>query len=126
MTDQDITIEIAKLDGKSSEVFFDLRTEQFMRKNFDNSLAVISLPSYLTSRDAIIPVIEKQFKLNISFAIEFSKCLWNIVGIHPETDSVDLTDVYNFREQIEMALWLFSTPKQLCIALLKATNKWKE
>jgi hypothetical protein len=83
------------------------------------------LPNYLTSHDAIIPVIEKQFRSNSKFAIDFMKALWNRVAIHPEIEDIDLTDVYETRHEVNLALML-SPPEQLVDALLKATGQWKD
>lgn len=56
-------------------------------------------PNYLTSYDAIIPLIQKQ-------PYEVKCNMWN----HLDAES-DLWD---------------ATPQQLCEALLRATNKWIE
>ena len=65
---------------------------EYLRKEF-------APPQYLTSYDAIIPVIQKQ-------PHEVKCNMWN----HLEAES---------------DLWT-NTPSQLCEALLRATGKWKE
>jgi hypothetical protein len=69
------------------------------------------LPNYLISRDATIPVIEKQSN---ETKYTFAKMLiqeyhWNM--------EVGVMDVLHAT---------LATPKQLTIALLKASGKWKE
>lgn len=64
------------------------------------------LPRYLTSRDAIVPVVQKHWRTastikGIAWQTEFHRTL-------PSLECV-----------------LFATPLQLCEALLHATNKWK-
>ncbi len=64
------------------------------------------LPSYLTSYDAIIPLIQKQPK-NILVRI--------VLGIKKAENDV-----------ARMVDWLQLTPSQLCEALLRATGKWED
>lgn len=74
-------------------------------EGFDAILHV--LPPYLTSRDAIVPVIEKCLKdpqiAHIFFLITTQDMLQAKYG-HP----------------------LFATPAQLCEALLRSVGKWKD
>jgi len=129
MTDQEIIIEVAKLDGfevTEKQTQFNTRTIHFVRFTghpLEQRLVLCELPSYLTSRDAIIPVIENWFKEDWSIG---NRLVDNLFELHscPE-GSADLTDVYNTSAQVTCAL-LLSTPRQLSIALLKATRKWEE
>ena len=90
MTDEQITIEVAKLDGVNQ-----------LGDNF------IEHKPYLTSRDAIIPVIEKHWrKVGSESWAEWQMRFYD--GIIPH----NLNSI------------LFATPRQLCIALLKATGHY--
>lgn len=111
MTDNEIIIECAKLDGWKTT-----RNPKVMAKmegdviKLEAHVGGETLRSYLHSRDAIVPVIEKQ-----SFSPEqwqaFSSCI---------------SSCLNSIEPWRLVQWvLFSTPRQLCIALLKATGKWR-
>ncbi len=124
MSDQEIIIEVAKLDGyldvKEYNYNYDYCGEQGEYKQLEgrhsSDLGILkSLPNYLTSRDAIIPVIEKQ-------------------GMIPRVQLVDFVseelfehcDGSNQMSQTDMAVMLCATPRQLCIALLKATGKYHD
>lgn len=65
------------------------------------------LPRYLTSYDAIIPLIQKQPK----YVKEAVAAPW---WTEFNTDISDMVDMLN------------ATPFQLCEALLRATGKWVE
>ena len=72
------------------------------------------VPNYLTSYDAIIPLIQKQDKVT---QCEFLVILFRFYGNNEDPD-------LNY-----MTLWPMTfalTPSQLCEALLRATGKWKE
>jgi hypothetical protein len=64
------------------------------------------LPPYLTSRDAIVPVIEKNYPDKI--AASLVQVLQNSPGCNRVTNAWIMT----------------ATPSQLCEALLRATGKW--
>ena len=68
------------------------------------------LPDYLTSYDAIIPLIQKLWKNDV-ITTDFN---------------VYLTKAMNFPFQPRCIEAFEATPSQLCEALLRATNKWKE
>jgi hypothetical protein len=114
MTDDEIIIEVAKLDGWT---FGDRVTDKKTGISWDvyrkgeqhGSIYVGTLPKYLTSRDAIMPVIEKQEN-------------------HVKVDLVHQLDdgLFNNWQPSQVVAVLLSTPRQLCIALLKATGKWRE
>jgi hypothetical protein len=76
-----------------------------MREYYPELHIDLEQEKYLTSRDAIIPVIEKQpHDIKLRF--------------HGEAAVVCRAFGY-----LDEAIYL--TPRQLCIALLKATGKWK-
>lgn len=75
------------------------------------------LPHYLTSYDAIIPLIQK---MNVHKRNDLIASLWKICGNEP---SINFWNEYNFRGLFSM---LVATPAQLCEALLRATGKWIE
>jgi len=65
-----------------------------------------NLPSYLTSYDAIIPLVQKQ---NL-----------NVINI------MRTWLVANVVIRLPFFVWLWATPAQLCESLLRATGKWIE
>lgn len=121
MTDQSIIIAVAKLD-----VYYvihgDIADDYILKHDTLNaSIRCLSpqdcwanCPHYLTSRDAIISVIEKQ---GIHHQLEMIEWL----ATQKLTGADQFSEVHNFALEI-----LKATPKQLCIALLKATGKWEE
>lgn len=111
MTDNQIIIEVSKLDGwiEPHVIAFSVRGYRQQPKDYPESTDISQLvPNYLTSRDAIIPVIEKQYKGNTQ-PTSFMETLW-----------VSLNEQSNFFDEHGHTGMLFSTPKQLCIAFLKA------
>src|SRR5690349_24709405 len=115
MTDTEIIIEVAKLDGwkypKDEEANDWTWISNEDTKRHDCLLG--QLKCYLTSRDAIIPVIEKQLTddpmVEDRFLTKFNAA---VRSLKPNNK--------------QMMLSIFLTPRQLCIALLKATGRWKE
>jgi hypothetical protein len=92
---------LAELDGcYFGNTTYD--TEELWRK-FDG--CPCELPDYLTSYDAIIPLIQKQ-------SDKIKTAVFELLQDSKETISV-------------IAVW-DATPAQLCEALLRATNKWIE
>ena len=71
-------------------------------------------PSYLTSYDTIIPLIQKQDKVT---QCEFLAILFRFYVNNADHD-------LNYMTVWPMTFAL--TPSQLCEALLRATGKWKE
>lgn len=116
MTDTEIIKAVAELDGgtnfRQSTPWECWDEPPRIREVCSRDGKVIEVPNYLTSRDAIIPVIEKQ-KNNIK--IVFS------VALSEVTNALDCETLAE--EQLRMIL---ATPRQLCEALLRATGKWKE
>lgn len=70
--------------------------------------------NYLTSYDAIIPLIQKQ---PAGVMIDFTYHLWRII----ERDAKR-----NYNRQYDAWRLVIATPAQLCEALLRATGKWKD
>jgi hypothetical protein len=79
------------------------------------------LPPYLISRDAIVPVIEKH-------PLEVKRKVVNIVSDLFYSSKDEKNQWYNggWRVDCKAMACLFSTPSQLCEALLRATGKWIE
>jgi len=106
MTDEQIVIEVAKLDG--FEPVLNLSGEIYKWKipkeeSWEWASSFVVNHPYLTSRDAIVPVVER--------------CLGR------EIDENDILE-----ELIKQGVFYsyLATPRQLCTALLKATGKHKE
>lgn len=116
MNDSKIIIAIAKLDGfKEHPKHHYFRNDDINGERFHDSFKFPDhAPDYLTSRDAIISVIEKQ---GIHHQLEMIEWL----ATQKLTGADRFSEVHNFALEI-----LKATPKQLCIALLKATGKWEE
>ncbi len=120
MTDQELIIEVAKLDGWEQRECFE--------QSFSDPMGQVSvglrwcrgstiarrLPDYLESRDAIVPVIEKQGPIARVQLIDFL-CEYKF----------EHYDGGDQMSQSDAAELIISTPRQLCIALLKATGKYK-
>lgn len=119
MTDQEIIIEVAKLDGWIYHPAQDVYQKEFSDRTRHVSTPLVEkhLGSYLTSRDAIIPVIEKQ-GLGIKYTLG-----WKL-SEELNFDEESLSDVDNLGYRFTDILC--ATPRQLCIALLKASGNWKE
>lgn len=114
MTDTEIIIEITKLDDIMYEWCAGLQQNAYYSK-----LQKIWYPNqtnipYLTSRDAIVPVVEKCIT-NPDIEHTFNYALY---------DSLPKEDWDKNAMTYVMAVK--ATARQLCIALLKATGKWKE
>lgn len=117
MKEQRIIEEVAKLDGQleigSSQerkynVFKEaLGSRQCVMRTDDFTCADAYLPPYLTSRDVIVPVIEKQ---NYYTKEKMVESLWD----------------KNKSFEDMMIDSMTRTSLQLCEALLLATNKWED
>jgi hypothetical protein len=123
MTDDQIIIEVAKLDGwldvKEYTYKYDYMGEtgelkQLQGRSEANLGHLVGLPKYLESRDAIVPVIEKQSK---KVRVLIARALSEIVLGRSRTWVTWLED--------DIADLFLATPRQLCIALLKACGKWR-
>lgn len=137
MTDTEIIIEVAKLDGWLNKPPVNYESKHPLAWWFHPSLHAEAnergigypnsaeiLPTYLTSRDAIVLVIEKVWRSLLNgneptlesegFLVTFGELCEQLC--HDEV-SWSITPVYRF---------VLMKPRQLCIALLKATGKWRE
>lgn len=119
MSDTDIVIEVAKLDGYTEEQAHsfgnsvekefayqcgEINSEEYV----SNVVQQPKPPNYLHSRDAIIPVIKKQTQ-------------------HVQLGVVDELTPHKREFDGDVAVIAMTAPaRQLCIALLKATGRWKE
>src|SRR6185312_5596872 len=123
MTDIEIIIAVAKLNPEVTEqdydsIFRDWRKgntkddPNFMRRVADH--LICNNKNYTESYDAIIPVIEKQDATTKAHLI---------YGIHHQVNIVDENEPWHTDDIVSI---LLATPRRLCIALLKATNNWKE
>lgn len=134
MTNNERLIELAKLDGKNVDLMTsgslcELYSEQLGQPDTDGSYTnARPLPDYLNSRDAIIPVIEKQ---------DLTEEQWEVflrTVVPNEADWIannkwwrdDLNVCCQSRLPRSYRLLVLATPSQLCVALLKSTGKWKE
>lgn len=100
MTETEQVKALAELDG----LYFgteDSDREECWRNQ--NGL-VVDLPNYLTSYDAIIPLIQKQ---------------------DGETKNL-VEDYIEECQTMKTSFWYDATPAQLREALLRATGKWKD
>lgn len=123
MTDEQLIIAVAKLDNwvreESEHPIFKSRIIWWIKHTgtFERRIPLIELPPYLTSRDAIIPVIEKVVKPTKQItSTRFSDILMNELEGYTDT-------IYG---DFEIKQMLFATPKQFSIALVKATGNWTE
>lgn len=98
MSDDEILIEVAKLDGKE----YHKPTEEEVKRGSYYQYE----PDYLNSRDAIMPVIEKQPTLTQHYILDI------------------LAEMVYMRHKNTCLGVLFATPRQLCLALLKATGRF--
>lgn len=113
MTNEDKIKVLAELDGLSDLHWDDSMCERLTfigtRGEFRHKIVkvYVAVPDYLTSYDAIIPLIQKHYKSGyepggISWATAFYESL-------PDNNTI-----------------LKATPEQLCDALIKAVGKWKD
>lgn len=121
MTDQQLIIAVAKLDGWIEERPNLPQMPTYYRKEFQDRVRVFDDPkhfsAYLTSLDAIIPVIRKQ-----SEAVKnaFGEALCEILGYYD-----DYYEGWNIHSS-SINEFITATPKQLAIALVKACGNWEE
>lgn len=126
MTDQQLIIAVAKLDGWTNpKCDADNTNTCYGTPPLDNpppkernwlfkEYLCCELPHYLVSRDAIIPVIEKVCNTK-ELKEEFVCCLTLELD---DTEHFSLLDVFSAITK--------TTPKQLAIALVKACGNWEE
>jgi len=78
------------------------------------------LPNYLTSYDAILPLIQKQHGIGNRFEYRFIQCLCEVIpGMPAYGDAVK-----TFPECYTLVVG--ATPAQLAEALIRAWGKWEE
>ena len=106
MTPQEITIAVAELDGWNH--WFNGWNKSY--ENIEPLILTEQLPPYLTSRDAIVPVIEKQDEAT----------RWRFIHYLLKIP----TGGYINYKDVELAL--LAPVSHLCEALLRATGKWKD
>lgn len=112
MKPEDQIVAIAELDGWSHKNYFENSFKDPMQKTsagmrwFKENRIERRPPDYLASRDAIVPVIEKQSDEVIG-------------GICNRISGAFNTGFTQWKNLI------LSTPTQLAEALLRATGKWK-
>lgn len=126
MSEQEILIEVAKIDGwkliqKDVQVWactdYD-GSGEYQNKTvpmYENDGAfkkLENLPRYTTSHDAILPVVGRQ-----DMTTEFTKKFM---------DHLNLEIKWSPSRDLNMLLMLTATPLQLCTALLKAKGVWRE
>jgi len=120
MTDSETIIEIAKLDGweyfPDGHNYHCATPEHHKWFNTEDGCCYSDPRRYLTSLDAIVPVIEKQ---HFSTRLKFREALWELLDQR-------MTVCANHLVQDQAELFLFAQPKELCIALLKSIGAWKE
>ena len=104
MTDQEKIIALAELDGIRPETWQWLSDEQFVLVNG----GWLRVPNYLTSYDAIIPLIQKQPKY-----IRLAICKQSL-------------SAFPCDDELNVHHYMMLSPTQLCDTLLTATGKMKQ
>lgn len=113
MSDEEIIIEVAKLDDYMMTHWKCNPFDAIFKDEGHYQYYLKQLPQYLTSYDAIIPVIEKVLGVNEELWSKFLHELGQLVGFH---------------KGMEVGRWhlmkrfMLATPQQLCIALLKSAS----
>ena len=90
-----------------------------------NQLAGYHRSDWLSSYDAIIPLLKSPWNSSKDFATKFVHALYELHK-HPECDEADLAEALDDHHHSIWLALMTSTPSQLCEALLRATGKWKE
>jgi hypothetical protein len=112
MRDRDIITEVAGLDG------WQRRLTGWQKYPHAPLTPTEQLPPYLTSRDAIVPVIAKVCNTKLKQR-NFSNWLFGVLRLRPGENGW----------RGDRNCWFYfvtATPATLCEALLRATEKWKE
>ena len=91
----------------------DSDSEECWRYENGKSLPIVQFPDYLNSRDAIVPVIEKQMKSYGDELRFWTTCQQVVANGQPTPYSIDYRCI-------------IATPSQLCEALLRATGRYVE
>lgn len=125
MTDQQLIIAVAKLDGWVPSRLIppmplgmgnamSRHKQMWLKQDNNTEWEEYQMPRYLTSRDAIIPVIEKVINTKDevwTFSVNLSKILTETDEDYQELSPVD---------------YITATAQQLSIALVKSTGNWTE
>ncbi len=110
MKNQDIIKAIAELDG-------------WKPKYLSQESQGLNPPPYLTSRDAIIPVIEKKLSRHTCHSF------FDALGLIAIVDWQDCDGAPSYEgdgSYFEQWVLFKAKPSQMCEALLRATGKWRE
>lgn len=122
MKEQDIIKAVAELDGwqdiKEYCYTYDFAGErgEFKKtqgRDPSNLGELNNLKHYTTSRDAIVPVILKAINTP-ELEMRFNYALYDIVNVSQKTHAETYINA------------VLATPEQLCKALLRSTDKWKD
>lgn len=123
MTDQQLIIAVAKLDGLTCKAsptiigmyaLFSEDGSQWSESHDTEEQCWREAKDYLTSHDAIIPVIEKHIT-NPEIEMIFNYALYDL--LQKEVSEVNA---------MTYVMAVKATARQLSIALLKACGKWEE
>jgi len=131
MKDVDIIKAIAELDGFDTKTIVPFQGGCWIERYGDKQLIFCEPEKYLTSRDAIVPVIEKHPNADSKeadhFMTRFQDELLRIT--YPSSAKVKLSS-YAVEELMvgcyALHCMVLANPSQLCEALLRATGKWKD
>jgi hypothetical protein len=124
MTTEQQIIAIAELDGKLLPGEYAAECcpiENCGIGAYVNGICKRGFPCYLTSRDAIVPAIEKVCKHDVSILEKFASFAIQSKIVVLEDGRPFNTDLF---DEYGWSGFIFATPAQLCEALLRATNKW--
>ena len=109
MNEQDQIEAIAEFDGWKGIIQDPIDGHRTGYREPDNCYKNEHIPDYLHSRDAIVPVIEKQ-------SIPIRQAITWTVKRHFGSEEITWQDWE----------YLTLTPQQLCEALLRSVGKWKD
>lgn len=118
MQDEQILIEVARLDSPQFVWLPHTYNGKQTVCAFKAGEFYGPVPDYLNSRDAIIPVIEKQVEKSFSFRGKFN------CELSKETCNRNLSSAV--KEPDFIFQMLTPNARQLCIALLKSVGKFRE
>ena len=120
MTDKEIIEEIGPLDGWTKCACNDPECGVWYSPTSTSDEPSLGIESdYLNDRNAIIPLIEKEI-LRGEMEIEFSRHLHLVIF------KFELNSINQLALADALRMFLYATPRQLCEALLRVLNKWKD
>jgi hypothetical protein len=124
VTNEEITTEMAKLDGlerygfphKEDDGSISNREGWTRRENGNNKLVEVPCPPYLDSSDACISVIKKLTYLEQCRVARYlsPSIKWSGEGIS-----------YNVSIR-ELITAITSTPRRICVGILRSKSKWTD